>query len=1185
MASTQHGTLEVATVELTRMIAPFGNAAKAASNGRIESLESLLDDIGLDEETLGPEYAAVVDTIEQLGTSWATIQQDVVTPIANEEIPEAKQIESAIGAIGDLFETLGELDDLNAPDLPDGAAVGEAVVDYMIVTYLERYHPRYFAICCLSDVIVNENAAEPTQVDLSRFPELVQNPKTIPTEVLGWGTENFKAFFVIYYLDLLLSNYAPTTLEESDVFSVPQDKEDDRELTTQLDAPFISTYLGNGASMLLGTKLVPVPAHGNKKLGLGLVPYADGQLNQTYELGGGWEFSTEIGAKIQDWALVAQPTGSGTDIGLKVLDGELPIDPSKMLPPDSEKASVSGLPDLHAEAELAYTGGTSGQTMLLGSPDSGGLYLNNVSVRTILDAADDGPSFAVELPVSMSLDVKPKGGFVTKVLPAEFGSDVDLTVGYGPEEGIYIDADVGFQFPISVHVEIGPITLTEIYLAFELKTDPEKGESPISITAAASGGVEIGPISGSVKRIGIEADVAFPEDNDGALGPVDLELGFKPPDGAGLSLDQGPISGGGYIEYDPENERYAGILDVQIGPVNVKLMGLLATELPDGSDGFSLLLSVFGEFPPVQLSFGFTLNGLGGVIGINRSMQTKPLSQAVRSGNLDSLLFPEDPVANAQRIISDLRTIYPPTRGQHVFGPMVRVGWGTPTTVRLDLGIVLQLPSVKVAILGKLAIAMPTLEMPDPAQLIRVNLDAVGIVDTERQLIAIDASMYDSRVMLWTMKGDMALRAGWGENTAFVLSIGGFNPRFEPPSSFPDLERLTVCLEIPGGKPSVQWQGYLAVTANTFQVGASFDAKFEAGPVKAKAWWSLDALFQFDPFMFVVDFEAGLLVRVKGFELGATLEGTIKGPSPVHINGKLTVKLPTPLPDPSPSVSITLGKDKGETELPPVDLLPTFGKELETPANWAAQLPEDGTTLVTLRDIDSGDDTVLAHPMGTLTVRQTVVPIGKAIERKGENRPRHVEYEFGISATKGSLPALDADVRERFAPAQYYDMSDAEKMNSPSFKRWAAGRTVDGELFSWGLTIDPEGSASEPGDNATTAVLEYDEADHDSELETAVEEAQEADASETDVSASPARGGYPGDVSRALANDGAVANAESRWRGERKFVPESFEEDADLASNVDADGPIEVGGGGAMFDEEAMLAQNTGSDFDWGEHE
>ena len=87
---------------------------------------------------------------------------------------------------------------------------------------------------------------------------------------------------------------------------------------------------------------------------------------------------------------------------------------------------------------------------------------------------------------------------------------------------------------------------------------------------------------------------------------------------------------------------------------------------------------ISAEFTPIQLGFGFTLNGVGGLLGLNRTANVDRLVSGLRDQTLANLLFPTDIVANADRILSDLRQVFPAARGRFVFGPMAKIGWGTP---------------------------------------------------------------------------------------------------------------------------------------------------------------------------------------------------------------------------------------------------------------------------------------------------------------------------------------------------------------------------------------------------------------------------------------------------------------------------------------------------------------------------
>ena len=80
--------------------------------------------------------------------------------------------------------------------------------------------------------------------------------------------------------------------------------------------------------------------------------------------------------------------------------------------------------------------------------------------------------------------------------------------------------------------------------------------------------------------------------------------------------------------------------------VGICAVVIIETEAP-GVDGWSMFFALFLELPSIQLGFGFTLTGVGGVAGINRTIDPDALGSAVRSGSLDTILFPADPIAEA----------------------------------------------------------------------------------------------------------------------------------------------------------------------------------------------------------------------------------------------------------------------------------------------------------------------------------------------------------------------------------------------------------------------------------------------------------------------------------------------------------------------------------------------------------
>src|SRR5262249_22751007 len=156
------------------------------------------------------------------------------------------------------------------------------------------------------------------------------------------------------------------------------------------------------------------------------------------------------------------------------------------------------------------------------------------------------------------------------------------------------------------------------------------------------------------------------------------------PSGVGLSINAGLVAGGGFLSFDPVRGEYAGALELEFADfLAVKAIGLISTRMPDGSPGFSLLVVLTAEFgsTSLQLGEGFTLLAVGGILGLNRSMNLQALVEGVRTGAIESVMFPKDVVANAPRILSDLRAFFPAEEGKFLIGPMAKIGWGTPTLI------------------------------------------------------------------------------------------------------------------------------------------------------------------------------------------------------------------------------------------------------------------------------------------------------------------------------------------------------------------------------------------------------------------------------------------------------------------------------------------------------------------------
>jgi hypothetical protein len=122
----------------------------------------------------------------------------------------------------------------------------------------------------------------------------------------------------------------------------------------------------------------------------------------------------------------------------------------------------------------------------------------------------------------------------------------------------------------------------------------------------------------------------------------------------------------------------------------------------------------------------------------------------------------------------------------------------------------------------------------------------------------------------------------------FVLTVGGYSPRFKKPDFYPPVPILGFNWPVAEGL-NVGGGAYLALTPSAFMVGGFLKATFEAGPIQAWFDANADFLISWQPFYFVADISisvgvavdidlAGVHMRLSA-SLGASLH--LEGP-PVH---------------------------------------------------------------------------------------------------------------------------------------------------------------------------------------------------------------------------------------------------------------------------------------------------------------
>jgi Family of unknown function (DUF6603) len=998
--ATQAGTLELLARELGQALSAL---EQRLSQG---NAEEFIAGLGIRLPTTvaaNGQFTGAISSTVSAAAALGPLIVDLKNAIDSEDIPQIisvgtellnriRQVLDGISQMGTSLDAAAAAGGLSPADKAAlqafAAELPRRLFDFAFIEYLESKGegvlPTLDVIGIIEDFDDPGDPANPLKppfrqraIHLDRLLDVFLKPDKYLADTFGWGQPGFDGMLLFPRIKRLFE-----PLELSAMLVTPPGQ-----------PPILELFF-----MRFSTDGTTAPP----SLTLRLRFPATRDFEQTFQLGEVWALTLGGAARFE----------AGLDVSIKP-----PFDVTLQPPTGTVSAELNG-------GFLAQR--ASGPLILLGQSGASRLEVQRLGLTLGFKASLDGttvrgePSATAEVTGGKAvIDLSKGDGFISKITGGlKLDTNVDFKAHWSPKSGLQLEGSGAVEIAIPTHVSLGPIDLQNIYI----RAGFADGSLPVELSGAFS--ADIGPLNASVDRIGMAVKTSFPP-GGGNLGPANLTFDFKPPNGVGLSIDAGLVKGGGYLYFDFDRGEYAGVLELSISEiVTVKAIGIITTKMPDGSTGFSLLIIITAEFGTgIQLGFGFTLIGLGGLLGLNRTMSLQPLMEGVRTGAINSIMFPQNPVENAPKIISDLRTIFPPYEGKFLIGPMAKLGWGTPTLVSVSLGVIIEIPG-NIAILGVLKIALPA----DEAALIVLQVNFAGAIEFDKSRLYFFAALFESRVLFLTLEGEMGLLVAWGDDANFVVSAGGFHPRFNPPPvPFPAPRRMAISI-LNTDIARIRTETYFAVTSNTVQFGSNTEIMFDVDVARVDGHLGFDALFQFSPFHFIIEVSASVSLKVFGVGLfSISLHFALEGPTPWRAHG--TGSISFFFFDVSADFDITWGESK-DTTLPPIAVIPLLKGEFDKLDNWRAQLPPTNNLLVSLRKLDETESTEVLHPLGTLRVSQRAVPLDLKIDKVGNQKPSDAN-QFTLTATAGLVKADDAD--EQFAKAQFLNMSDADKLSQRAF--------------------------------------------------------------------------------------------------------------------------------------------------------
>ena len=529
--------------------------------------------------------------------------------------------------------------------------------------------------------------------------------------------------------------------------------------------------------------------------------------------------------------------------------------------------------------------------LLIGERDGIRVELASASIGAEATLGEPATALVAELTgLHFITDTSAADSFLAKVvglLPIDF--ETDVAVEWSTAGNLAFRGSTGLDIPIGGDIVLGPLRITGIQLSVEL-------DGGVTIIAAGTITLTIGDVfEASIIGMGMRVVITIePSGSGGAAGGLTVAVEFEPPYRVEFFLDAGPVTGEGFVERT--DDRYVGGLSLDVVAVGIDAFTIIDTSLPGDPDGFALFATLTLRFPSIPLGFGFSLSGLGGLLALNRAVDTEALALGLRDGAADAILFPENFLRDADLLVAQIDEYFPILEGNTVVGPVAEIRWGVGDILIGQLGVAISLPQGLILVLASIEAVLPDRDAP----VLELHLDVLGVLDIEEGTLLIVGSLYDSRLLgVIELSGDSALYLSWGDDPYFVMSVGGFHPGFTPPAHVPaileELRPMRAEVHI-GDGVTAAIEAYFAVTSNTVQFGGGFEieasAKFLLVTYTARGWFDFDVLLQFAPFLILADASAGVGVYANDKELlGVSLSVHLEGPQPWYASGNATLQV------------------------------------------------------------------------------------------------------------------------------------------------------------------------------------------------------------------------------------------------------------------------------------------------------
>lgn len=391
---------------------------------------------------------------------------------------------------------------------------------------------------------------------------------------------------------------------------------------------------------------------------------------------------------------------------------------------------------------------------------------------------------------------------------------------------------------------IGPLTLKRV--GFEAKKSGEEYEIRLYLDASFS--LSVLEVSLSGLSVGLPLS-ALTSGNWSALKKV--KFGMR---GLGILFQNGPLTiGGCLLRKEGDHDRYDGAVVVRYQDFSLTALGSYTTT-EDGSTSLFIFLSAGYPLggPPA-----FFITGLAAGFGINRGLKI-PEVKSVPQFPLLALMREKKKKLDLDEAVSRMGDTIYVSRGQN----FIAAGIEFTTFGLLKSAALVTVEFGKEFELHLLGISELQIPPVSSKPFLYAQLALIAQISPEKGFYSMEAVLTEESYLfhkscrltggfafyLWT-KGD--------HKGDFVVTLGGYHPKFVKPAHYPAVPRVGVNWKI-SDCLSLKGEGYFAVTPRAIMAGGCLNFLFDKGNLQAWFYAGADFLIQWAPFSY--DIEIGVRI-------------------------------------------------------------------------------------------------------------------------------------------------------------------------------------------------------------------------------------------------------------------------------------------------------------------------------------